>query len=509
MSTTTANAYVQPITRKYLETIETRLRQMHYRRRLYLMLSSGGIAGGQTAKEFPIRMLESGPTAGVLAGIYYGRQMGIGSLVTFDMGGTTAKIALVKNYEAAKSNVFEVGRVARFKKGSGLPVKVPMVELIEIGAGGGSIAHVDQLGLLKVGPQSSGAVPGPACYGLGGDQPTVTDANLVLGYYDPGFFLGGAMKLDLAAAKQALRRKLGEPLGLSVEDSARGIFEVVSQNMLAAMKVHIAERGEDPRKFYLFAFGGAGPAHAYELARSLQMRGVIVPSGAGATSAVGLVTAAVSFDYARSLVARLDRVEWSEVKAVFATMEAEGLNVLEEAGVPKDFPGVTVTHKMDLRHKGQGHEVTVTVPADAIAEGSPARIAALFYAAHREKYGHAHDNLPVELVTCRTSVGAAAPDIPLQELPLLSGKADEARKGTRPAYFIEVGGFVDTPVYDRYKLRPGMEIRGPAIVEERECTVVAGPSATMRIDPFGNLFMDLKDASEQAGEVRDAEVEPA
>ncbi len=509
MSTTTANAYVQPITRKYLETIETRLRQMHYRRRLYLMLSSGGIAGGQTAKEFPIRMLESGPTAGVLAGIYYGRQMGIGSLVTFDMGGTTAKIALVKNYEAAKSNVFEVGRVARFKKGSGLPVKVPMVELIEIGAGGGSIAHVDQLGLLKVGPQSSGAVPGPACYGLGGDQPTVTDANLVLGYYDPGFFLGGAMKLDLAAAKQALRRKLGEPLGLSVEDSARGIFEVVSQNMLAAMKVHIAERGEDPRKFYLFAFGGAGPAHAYELARSLQMRGVIVPSGAGATSAVGLVTAAVSFDYARSLVARLDRVEWSEVKAVFATMEAEGLNVLEEAGVPKDSPGVTVTHKMDLRHKGQGHEVTVTVPADAIAEGSPARIAALFYAAHREKYGHAHDNLPVELVTCRTSVGAAAPDIPLQELPLLSGKADEARKGTRPAYFIEVGGFVDTPVYDRYKLRPGMEIRGPAIVEERECTVVAGPSATMRIDPFGNLFMDLKDASERAGEVRDAEVEPA
>ena len=181
-----------------------RLRQMHYRRRLYLMLSSGGIAGGQTAKEFPIRMVESGPTAGVLAAIYYGRQMGIGSLVTFDMGGTTAKIGLVKNYEAPKSNMMEVGRVERFKKGSGLPVKVPMIELIEIGAGGGSIAHVDELGLLKVGPQSAGAEPGPACYGRGGDQPTVTDANLVLGYLDPGFFLGGAMQLDLAAAEQAL-----------------------------------------------------------------------------------------------------------------------------------------------------------------------------------------------------------------------------------------------------------------------------------------------------------------
>jgi N-methylhydantoinase A len=352
-------------------------------------------------------------------------------------------------------------------------------------------------------------MPGPACYGQGGDQPTVTDANLVLGYYDPSFFLGGAMKLDLAAAKATLREKLGEPLGLSIEDSARGIFEVVSQNMLAAMKVHIAERGEDPRKFYLFAFGGAGPAHAYELARSLQMRGVIVPSGAGATSAIGLVTAAVSFDYARSLVARLDRVDWSEVAAVFAAMEAEGLNVLEEAGVAKDAPGVTVTHRMDLRHKGQGHEVTVTIPANAIADGSPSRIAELFYAAHREKYGHSHENLPVELVTCRTSVGAASPDIPLQQLPLESGSPDTARKGARAAYFIEVGSFVETPVYDRYKLRPGMLIRGPAIVEERECTVVAGPSAVIRIDPYGNLFMDLHDVSREQGEARDAEVEPA
>jgi N-methylhydantoinase A/oxoprolinase/acetone carboxylase beta subunit len=491
MSTTVANAYAQPITRSYIDTIERRLTDMAYRRRLYLMISSGGIAGGQTAKDFPIRMLESGPTAGVLAAIYYGRQMGIGSLVTFDMGGTTAKIGLVKNHTASKSNVFEVGRVARFKKGSGLPVKVPMVELIEIGAGGGSIAHVDQLGLLKVGPHSSGAMPGPASYGRGGDRPTVTDATLALGYLDPDYFLGGAMTLDADAARRALAAKLGEPLGLTAEESARGIFEVVNQNMLAAMKVHIAERGEDPRKFYLFAFGGAGPAHAYELARALQMRGVIVPPGAGATSAMGLVTAAVSFDYARSFVTRLDRIAWPAVRAVFDAMAAEGLAVLDEAGVGRDAPGVAVRHSMDLRHKGQGHEVTVQLPADVFERGSLEEIRDLFYAAHREKYGHAHTNLAVELITCRTTVGAPAPDVRLKALEAGGSDPAAALKGTRRVWFGEAGAFVETPVYDRYRLGPAMRIPGPAIIEERECTVVAGPSATVRLDPWGSLFLDL------------------
>ena len=322
MSTTAANAYVQPITRRYLDTVDARLQAMGCGRRLFMMISSGGIAAADTAKELPIRMLESGPAAGVLAAIWYGRRIGVDSMVTFDMGGTTAKIGLVKNGEAGKTALFEVGRVARFKKGSGLPVKVPMIELIEIGAGGGSIAEVDALGLLKVGPRSAGASPGPACYGRGGTSPTVTDANVVLGYLDPGYFLGGAMTLDQAAARHAIDAGLAKPLGLSVAACARGIFEVVNQNMLAATKVHIAERGEDPRKFYLFAFGGAGPAHAYELARTLRMRGVIVPTGAGAASAAGLVTAGVSFDYARSLVTRLDRIAPADVTAVFDQMAA-------------------------------------------------------------------------------------------------------------------------------------------------------------------------------------------
>ena len=410
------------------------------------------------------------------------------------MGGTTAKIGLVKNYEPGKSNTFEVGRVARFKKGSGIPVKVPMVELIEIGAGGGSIARCRQLGLLKVGPLSAGAMPGPACYGRGGDRPTVTDANLLLGYLDADYFLGGAMRLDRAAAESAMTSGIGNALGLSAEASARGIFEVVTQNMLAAMKVHIAERDEDPRKFYLFAFGGAGPAHAYDLARALYMRGVIIPPGAGATSAVGLVTAAVSFDYARSFVTRLDRVEWPELAAVFESMAREGLGVLAEAGVPADSPGVTVRHAMDLRHKGQGHEVTVTLPSEVFAQASTQALADLFYAAHSEKYGHAHTTLPVELITCRTTVAAPAPGVPLTELEDRGNDLSGALKGRRRAYFAEAGGMVETPIYDRYLLAPGMNFRGPAIIEERESTAICGPSGTVRLDKFGALFIDLPQA---------------
>ena len=492
MSTTVANAYTQPLTRHYIDTLERGLTDLGYRRRLFLMISSGGIATAQTATELPIRMIESGPAAGVLAAIYYGRAAGLDSLISFDMGGTTAKIGLVKDHLAAKTNMIEVGRVKRFKKGSGLPVKVPVIELIEIGAGGGSIAHVDNLGLLKVGPQSAGADPGPACYGQGGEEPTVTDANVLLGYLDPDYFLGGSMKLDVAAARSAVETKLATPLNLSPTEAARGIFEVVNQNMLSAMKVHIAERGEDPRKFYLFAFGGAGPGHAYDLARALQMKGVVVPPGAGATSAMGLVTAAVSFDYARSYVTRLDRVAWSDLHTVFEAMAADGLAVLEDAGIDRNSAGVDVIHSMDLRHKGQGHELTIPLPMAVYAEGRVERIAEVFYERYRAKYGHAHSQLPVELITCRTTVGAPAPSVPQQQLLADARAGASPEKGRRAVYFHEQGGFVDTPVYDRYLLAAGTSFQGPAIIEERECTIVAGPAARVRVDEHGNLYLDLE-----------------
>jgi N-methylhydantoinase A/oxoprolinase/acetone carboxylase beta subunit len=497
MSTTVANAYAQPLTRHYVDALERSLQAMGYARRLFLMISSGGIATSGTAREVPIRMVESGPAAGVLAASHWGEAAGLSSLVSFDMGGTTAKIGLVKGGRAAKTNLIEVGRVRRFKKGSGLPVKVPVIELIEIGAGGGSIASVSNLGLLKVGPRSASADPGPACYGRGGREPTVTDANLVLGYLDPNYFLGGAMRLDLEAARQSIAERLAQPLGMSVEEAARGVFEVVNQNMLSAMKVHIAERGEDPRRFYLFAFGGAGPAHAYELARALGMRGVVVPPGAGAASAMGLVTAAVSFDFARSFVTRLDSVAWGEVRAVFEAMASEGMSVLADAGIDPQDPSVSVVHAMDLRHKGQGHEVTVELPREVYLSGDPVAIRDLFYSRYREKYGHAHTNLPAELITCRTVVAAPAPKVAMSEAKRGRSGAPVA-KGERPVYFPELRGMVSTPVYDRDTLMAGDEFPGPAIVEERECTIVAGPAARVRIDALGHLFLDLPSAGERA-----------
>jgi len=490
-STTLANAYVQPITRDYINRIAGRLAGMECERELFLMLSSGGIASAQTAIDFPIRLLESGPSAGILATLHYGKLIGIEDMVTFDMGGTTAKIGLVKQGQPEKSNVFEFGRVARFRKGSGLPVKIPMIELIEIGAGGGSIAHIDSLGLLRVGPRSASSEPGPACYGRGGEFPTVTDANLVLGYLNPGYFLGGAMQLDLEASRAALFKHLGGVLGLSAEDCAKGIFQVVNESMLSAMKVHIAERSEDPRKFYLFAFGGAGPAHAYELARSLGMKGVIVPPGAGNSSALGLVTAPVSCDFARSYISRLDRVDLAEVSKLFDAMTEEGLSMLRSAGVDTRAGDIGIVHSMDLRYRGQGHEVKVALPGRAVTAAALSQAAEEFHRAHEQKYAHAHPHLPIELVTCRTSVATPPPDIPGHRLSEMPGGPEAAVKGTRHVFFAELGGYAETPVYDRYRLGTGMAFAGPAVIEERECTIVVGPAGRVRVHPTGTLFIDI------------------
>ena len=491
-STTVANAYAKPITATYLDKVSATLDSSGYGRRLYMMLSSGGVTDADVAKEFPIRMLESGPAAGVLAAIFYARQMQIPSLVTFDMGGTTAKVGLIKNYEAEKSGLFEFGRVARFKKGSGLPVKVPIIELIEIGAGGGSIASIDKLGLIKVGPRSAGAHPGPACYGLGGSSPTVTDSNVVLGYLNPDYFLGGSMQLDRAAASQALEKNVGTPLGISAEKAATGIYEIVNQSMVSAMKVHIAERGDDPRKFYLFAFGGAGPAHAYELARAAQMKGVIVPNGAGAASAMGLVTSAVSFDFARSLILRMNGDTWPQIEALLREMEANGREIIAGVDAAAVGEAVTVTYQLDLRHKGQGHEMTLTVPADLVRAGDLEAIRALFFDTHEARFGHAHRHLPVQLITCRLTVSAPPPPVTLVRHEKTGHDPKTALKGRRPVYFPELRRFTEADVYDRYKLGPDMTFSGPAVIEERECTIVVGPSGTVRIDEFGSVFIDIQ-----------------
>ena len=486
-STTVANAYVQPIVATYLDTTQSKLTAQSYERPLYIMVSSGGIASAATVKDMPIRMLESGPTAGVLAAQFFSRALDIPDMVTFDMGGTTAKIGLIKDGQAKKSNLFEFGRTERFMKGSGLPASIPMIELLEIGAGGGSIAACEALGLLNVGPKSAGSAPGPACYGRGGEYPTVTDANLLLGYLNPDYFLGGAMPLDVVAARRAFETHLCPHIGGSVESCARGVFEVVNHAMLSAARVHIAERGQDPRRLHLFAFGGAGPAHAYELARALQMKGIIVPAGAGAASALGLVASPVAFDFSRSCPQRLDYAPWPGIGLVFEAMRREGQAVLQDAGIGD--ADCVFSYRMDMRHLGQGREITVEIPAALVVAGDLPGISECFYQEHQTRFGHVHRHLPVELVSCRMT--AQGPQIAFP-LPHLAAASEPAMpKAQRPVFFPEAGRFLDTPVYERSTLGAGTTLQGPVMIEERECTVAVGPSARLRVDAHGSLLVEM------------------
>ncbi len=486
MSTTVCNAYVQPLAESYLRQLEDVLKAVGFDQELFLMLSSGGVSTLDTAVRFPIRLVESGPAAGALAAVFYGELLDQPNLVSFDMGGTTAKMCLIKDGQPAMSDDFEIARVHRFKRGSGLPVRVPTIELIEIGAGGGSIAHVDELGLLKVGPESAGADPGPACYGQGGDQPTVTDADLLLGYLNPDFFLGGRMALDPEAAETAICQ-LAHTLNLSPVDTAHGIFQVVNENMISATRVHVAERGADPRRLLLMAFGGAGPVHAYEIARALKMRGFICPAAAGVTSALGFLTAPSAFEFARTHIARLDTDHLPELDRIYADLASEGRQVLRSAGV--DDGDMAFTRKADLRHVGQGHEIEVSLPWEQLSGISLEEdLRPHFFARYREIYGHAHTHLDLEITTCRLNAAGPRPHV---TLPEASPGTDVtvACKGQRSVYFTETREFVDTPIYDRYALGRDSRIQGPAIVEERESTAVIGPGGEATIDHHANLVV--------------------
>jgi N-methylhydantoinase A len=487
MSTTVANAYVQPLTARYVARLGKDLAAAGYKRALYLMLSSGGITTAEAATKFPIRMLESGPSAGVLAAVFYGEHLDVRDLVAFDMGGTTAKMCLVKNGEPAKAHTFEIARVHRFKRGSGLPVRIPSIEMIEIGAGGGSIAWVDEMGLLKVGPESAGADPGPACYSLGGTRPTVTDADLLLGYLNPDYFLGGRMRLDRRAAEGAIAR-IGDPLGLTVIKAAAGIHQIVNENMISAARVHIAERGEDPRRLSLLAFGGAGPVHAHSIARALKMQGYICPAGAGVTSALGLLTAPAAFDFARTFVTRLTQDRLADLDSIFAALEAQGRTRLAEAGVPDSE--MRFERSADFRHRGQGHEIVVDLPWTSLAAIEVDReLRPHFYERYEAVYGYAHRHLELEVMTCRLRATGARPKVDLPRAGSRWKKAAVAQKGRRAAYLADDGEFVEVPVYDRERLPAGARIAGPAIVEEKDSTAVIGPGSTAGVDAFLNLVV--------------------
>ncbi|MCC6791209.1 MAG: hydantoinase/oxoprolinase family protein [Thermomicrobiales bacterium] len=488
VSTTIANVYVRPLVERYLAELVESLADLGMSGSFFIMLSSGGICTVDTAARFPIRLIESGPAAGALAAARYGELTNRPSLLSFDMGGTTAKCCLIDDGRPSLSAEFEVSRVYRFKKGSGLPVKVPVIALIEIGAGGGSIARIDNLHLLKVGPDSAGADPGPVCYGRGGSQPTVTDADLVLGYLDPDFFLGGTMRLDVAAAERAIA-DLGARIGLDMLQTAWGIHQLVNEQMASAARMHAVEQGKDPRAYPVFTFGGAGPVHAYHVAEILRSPELIVPLGAGVTSTVGFLVAPLAFDFVRSYVGRLESLDWREVNARFAEMETEGRAILTSAGAANDQ--ISVSRSVELRYVGQGHQITVPVPSEELGDATVAALHATFDDTYRRLYGRTASGNPIEAINWRVVTAAPSPHLPLDGFGASrpGGNAATAVKGSRLVYVPSFGEKRPVPVYDRYRLINGFRFSGPAIVEERESTTVIGPGAFVEVDPMLNLVV--------------------
>ena len=481
-STTIVNVYVQGRTEEYLRELQQRLARIGFAGAFRLMLSAGGIATPETAMRFPVRLLESGPAAGALAAAHHGAAAGVADLLSFDLGGTTAKFAVIIDGEPLTASEFEVDRRYRFKKGSGLPVKIGVIEMIEIGAGGGSIARVDSLGLLRVGPNSAGADPGPVCYDLGGTEPTVTDADLVLGYLDPAYFLGGRMALDLEGARQAISVRVAAPLGLTVEEAAWGIHQSVNESMANAARVHVLERGRDPRGLPVFVFGGAGPVHGFRVARALGAPTLIAPFGAGVMSTVGFLVAPLAFDFVRSWPTPLDTLDWDRAEGLLHEMEGEGVDVLVSSGVAPDQ--ITHTREADMRYAGQGHEIRVAWPATRDAS----IVRGAFEAEYERLYGRlGPEGVALETISWRVQSSGPRPIVALA----VAGESGPALKGERQAWHPELGGLTATPVYDRYRLAPGARIEGPAIVEERESTLVIGPGGTGVVDDQWNLVVTV------------------
>jgi N-methylhydantoinase A len=489
-TTACANAYVQPLMHRYIDKLEIKLESLGFAGRLYIMLSSGGITTPRDAKDFPIRLIESGPAAGAMAASFIARTAELKRVISFDMGGTTAKICLVENGRPDHKFDFEAGRVRRFQKGSGMPLKVSVVDMIEIGAGGGSLARVDPASdLLKVGPRSAGSVPGPVCYRRGGEQPTVTDADLVLGRLDPNYFLGGELSLDLDGVRKAFAAKISSAIGIDAEESALGVQRIVDEMMAAATRMHLAEKGKDPREYTLIAFGGAGPVHAFNLARLLKIKRLVVPLGAGVASALGFLVAPPATDMVRSHVARLDRVDWPTVNAHFAEMKATGLRLLTEAGAkPED---VSFRATAEMRHTGQGFEISVELPSLELSDADLPAIRAKFFESYRKQFGRALEQNPIEAVNWRLACTAPSIDIDINEgRKQENGSLADASRGSRKVLF-EGEGWQDCSIYDRYLLTPGVTFSGPALVEERESTCVIGPDSKVTVDQARNLVIEL------------------
>ena len=493
-STTVASAYVQPLAARYLDTLETRLRAMGLRAQVLMMLSNGGLTHLQQARARPIELLESGPAAGAIAAAELGARDDLQALLAFDMGGTTAKLSLIESGHPVIAYGFEAARRKRFAEGSGLPIRITTVDLIEIGAGGGSIAHPDAMKLLKVGPHSAGSEPGPACYGQGGTKATVTDANLLLGYLDPDYFAAGSLPLDRRLAERAIT-ELGTRLGLSVLETAWGIHDIVAENMASAARVHIAERGRDPADHVLVCTGGGGPLHGYRVARKIGIRKMVCPPDAGVASAFGLLVAPARTDRARTVSLRPATDSLNLLESTFAELEADALASLEDLAT--DFGPVRLYRQADGRFVGQAFHLTVDLPAgpytlaETDAPALRARLHEAFVSGYQRKFGRTPPSVAVELVTLR--VAAIAPARNRFEPSALHrpGQDPHPVNPSRPVYFPEAGGFVDTPVLRRAHLPVNFSAPGPLLIEDSSSTLVLGPHGRVTLSAHGNLIIDL------------------
>ncbi len=485
-NTTVTNAYIRPAVSRYLNRLEAAFQDLGFAHDFLIMQSNGGLVTPTLASDYPIRIIESGPAAGILMCAEVGRAEGHGEIITFDMGGTTAKLGAIDKATPAIMPTLEVDLV-RHKRGSGLPINVPAIEMLEIGAGGGSIARIDR-GMIAVGPDSAGSEPGPVCYGRGGSDPTITDANVVLGYVSPDNFNSGAMRLDANAAAQAIAKHIAAPLDLDVLDAAWGIHLIATANMENALRLVSIERGRDPRRYAMVAFGGAGPIHAARLARRAGIPNVIVPEAAGVGSAVGLLQAEPRLDVSTTRVVRLDEpAVAARINEVFNTLEQRVRAELEHVSPDTE---ATWSRYAQMRYRGQGFEIRVDLPAGPIDEAYPARVAEAFNAAYMQRFKFLDEEGVVEAVDW--SLAARLPRLRAQSLRVIpAGNAVDQRGGTRQCWFPEAGGFVETQILCREVLAGGLAQAGPAIIEDADCTIVVPPGDRVRLSENGHVVIEI------------------
>ncbi|WP_105385290.1 hydantoinase/oxoprolinase family protein [Neorhizobium alkalisoli] len=483
-STTVVNAYTRPQMAGHVAHLQREFATKGIDRQVLWMTSSGGLVPSRRAAELPVRLIESGPAAGAVAAAEFGRTAGEKSVLSFDMGGTTAKLCLIPNGEPNVGTDLEVAHYQRFRKGSGFPLKIQSIQMIEIGAGGGSIAAKNSLGLLDVGPHSAGAMPGPAAYQRGGTQPTVTDADILLGYMGTESFVGGSFKVSKDAAHEAMA-KLAVSLEVTVERCAWGIHDLVNESMSKAAAMHATDLGVDPRSLPMVAFGGAGPVHAYGIARKLGISKVICPTGAGVSSAIGLLIAPVAVDLSVSHPMAVDAWDLDAMNQLLDDLAEQGAEVVSAAGVAKET--ITNRYTVDMRHVGQGHEITVVLPdRNQSGEEFLRQLRDSFFKLYRELFGRTVA-APLEVITWRLRASGKKDEVTRPHEAVVA----DARKGSRQVFFQEIGSYTETAVYDHYKLPVGQEVKGPAIVEQRESTAVVGPSGVFHVDAYGNLVINI------------------